>query len=314
MNYLLVDGNNLVYRAHYAHRDLTTRKNEPTGVLYGALAMLQTAIRVSSTREVCIFFDDDPENYQRTPTFRSRIFTQYKAHRVKDATAVQQIWAQTKILAPIFRLLKYQVHFVSGIEADDLIGVTARHLREEEAGRIVLYSGDTDYYQLVRGGVKLLKPHKELGGVLHTRKTLATVVGYDPVKAAHYKAIAGDTADNFKGVPGLGTVAAVHLLANGFDSATPYEELPLAIRKKARNSRNWSEGTACYNLARIRTKVDCSAFSDSEKKQLRNMLASIRGYQRDISAEDRKQWVRFERFCKRWELVSFMMQRAEFFS
>ena len=313
MNVLLVDGNNLLYRAHYAHLDLRTRKGEPTGVLYGALSMLQNAVRASNTREVCLFFDGDPADYRRIPTFRSRLFSEYKQQRVKDETATEAIWSQAARLVKVFRLLKYRYYHVPGVEADDLIGVIARKLRKVEAGRVVIYSGDTDYYQLVRGGVQLLKPTKEnSGGLLLDRSKLAKVAGYDPIKAAHYKAIAGDTADNFKGVFGMGTKAAVYALNNEVTALTPWCDLPQMVQRKAKTEANWSNAARCYKLSRIRTLIKDPAFSAQERAALREVITDVLSYERVFNGETMKRWQKFVKFCRRWELVSFVMQRAEF--
>lgn len=315
MNVLLVDGNNLLYRAHYTHLDLRTRKGEPTGVIYGALNMLQNAIRASRTREVCMFFDGDPANYTRTETFRSRVFPAYKQQRVKDAATQKAIWTQAAVLVRALRLLKYRYYHVEGVEADDVIGVVARQLRTNEAGRIVIYSGDSDYYQLIKNDVMLLKPTKDSsGGVLLDRPALAKVAGYDPVKAAHYKAIKGDTADNFKGVYKMGHKAALHALNNGVDALTPWPELPSSVQRVAKTEANWREAHACYNLARIRTRIKDPAFTPSEKAALRHVVADVLGYERTFAGSTEKRWAKFTKFCKRWELVSFMMQRAELLS
>lgn len=314
MRILLVDGNNLLYRAHYANLDLKTRAGELTGALYGGLSMLQTACRIAGTKEVAVFFDADPErNGHREGTFRAAIFKEYKSQRKKDEAATAAIWSQAKHFVKALRILKYKTYYVPGVEADDLIGAAAVYLRRiDSVQRVVIYSGDTDYFQLVRGKVRLLKPDREQGGVLYSRKTLAKWAGYDPVLAAHYKAIAGDTADNFKGVMGLGDKAAVRILAAGATSKTPFSQLPLDIQKKTKTAENWLKARECYRLARIRTDPQDEAFAGAHDV-VEQMLNELLLYKRMFRNEDR-QFERFKKLCKRWELVSFIPQRAEFFS
>lgn len=314
MRILLVDGNNLLYRAHYSNLDLQTRTGEKTGALYGGLSMLQSACRIAGTQEVAVFFDADPERGgKREGTFRAALFADYKAQRKKDETATLAIWAQAKPFVKALRILKYKTYYMPGVEADDLIGVVATHLRRcESVQRVVIYSGDTDYYQLVRGKVRLLKPDRERGGVLYSRKTLQAHIGYDPVLAAHFKAIAGDTADNFKGVIGLGDKAASCVLAAGATSRTLFSELPFSVQKKAKSETNWKNARQCYKLARIRVNPDDEAFAGTRDAVV-DMLDELEGYKRVFRNEDR-QFKRFTKLCKQWELSSFITQRAEFFT
>lgn len=314
MRILLVDGNNLLYRAHYANLDLQTRTGEKTGVLYGGLSMLQNACRIAGTREVAVFFDADPERGgHREGTFRAALFKEYKAQRKKDESATLAIWTQAKWFVKAMRILKYKTYYVPGVEADDLIGAAVAHLRRvDDVQRVVIYSGDTDYFQLVRGKVRMLKPDREHGGVLYSRKTLQRAVGYDPVLAAHFKAIAGDVADNFKGVIGLGAKAAVRVLASGGTSRTLFADLPLDVQKKAKTEANWKRAIECYTLARIRTDPQDVAFTGAHEL-VNEMVCELARYRRVFHNEDR-QFKRFKKLCKRWELVSFIPQRAEFFT
>ena len=72
---LLVDGSSYLYRAFYALPDLRNRQNEPTGAIYGVLAMLRRLHKDYQTDYSACVFD------AKGKTFRDEIYPQYKAHR-----------------------------------------------------------------------------------------------------------------------------------------------------------------------------------------------------------------------------------------
>ena len=72
---ILFDGHALIHRAFHAMRDLSTRKGQPTGAVYGFTMMLLKTIQEYNPAYCAVAFDSPG------PTFRHEQFKEYKAHR-----------------------------------------------------------------------------------------------------------------------------------------------------------------------------------------------------------------------------------------
>ncbi|NDA71263.1 MAG: DNA polymerase I, partial [Betaproteobacteria bacterium] len=114
---LLVDGSSYLYRAFHALPDMRSPQAEPTGAIYGMVAMLRKlradhALHQGAGFGAVVF--DAPGK-----TFRDAIFPDYKANRAEmPADLVLQI----PRIHQLVKLLGWPLVMVEGIEADDVIG------------------------------------------------------------------------------------------------------------------------------------------------------------------------------------------------
>ncbi|MBR3090568.1 MAG: DNA polymerase I, partial [Bacteroidetes bacterium] len=76
---VLIDGMSVIYRSYYGlqQTNLSNRKNEPTGAIYGFINTLFTILNAYPTQYMIAAFDC------HEPTFRHKIFPDYKANRQK---------------------------------------------------------------------------------------------------------------------------------------------------------------------------------------------------------------------------------------
>ncbi|MEP3481647.1 MAG: 5'-3' exonuclease H3TH domain-containing protein [Fuerstiella sp.] len=95
---------------------------------------------------------------------------------------------------------------VEGWEADDVIATLAR--RAAERCDVVIFGRDKDFRQLLRPTVKMW--HKETG--MYDLQSLMDSTGLSPAQWLDFQALVGDSADNIKGVVGIGGKTAVELL------------------------------------------------------------------------------------------------------
>jgi 5'-3' exonuclease len=130
--------------------------------------------------------------------FRDELFPEYKAHRKKspnfDPALTSGIKAQMNELVDIFPFFGIKQLKVEGLEGDDLIGILAKELPST-----LVVSGDKDMFQLLRYGVEIYYPPKEL--FLNKENFAETYSeGLSPEAYLYYRTIIGDTSD---GIPGL---------------------------------------------------------------------------------------------------------------
>ena len=72
---VLIDGNNQMYRAYHAIRDLTGPDGRSTNAVYGFITMLRKLITDHEPERMAAAFD------LRGPTFRNQLDDEYKANR-----------------------------------------------------------------------------------------------------------------------------------------------------------------------------------------------------------------------------------------
>lgn len=211
----LVDGSGYIFRAFHALPPLTRKSDgAPVGAVAGFCNMLWKLIcdtqgdgDPNAPTHLAVVFDTSGK------TFRNDIYDLYKAHR---PPAPEDLIPQFPMVREATRAFGVASVELSGFEADDLIATYARHAREQ-GGEVVIVSSDKDLMQLVGEGVSLLDPVKQ------TRIGRAEVIekfGLGPEKVVEVQALAGDSADNVPGAPGIGVKTAAQLLAEFGDLET----------------------------------------------------------------------------------------------
>jgi DNA polymerase-1 len=198
-SFFLVDGSAYVYRAFHAVRELANSKGMPTNAVFGFTRMLIKLIQERRPRFVGIYFD------AKGPTFRHKIFGDYKANRppMPEDLVVQLPYIK-KITAG-FRIPAVER---DGYEADDLIGTCAQ--RAAAAGyQVVLVTGDKDFLQLVSERISIWDPMKD---VTIDLARIRSEYQLEPNQLIDMMGLSGDSSDNVPGVPGIGPKTALKLI------------------------------------------------------------------------------------------------------
>ena len=193
---LLIDGNNMAFRVHYTHRNLTAN-GEPTGVLYGSIQSVRNFKEMfSNARIICCW--DTRKN------LRKKLSSEYKAKR-KINSDRKRIFDQLPKLKVLLSTLGVSSTEYSGLEADDLLAILSK-LDES-----IIVSNDEDLYQLLNSKVKMLKPKKK---ELYTHSDFVNEFNITSDKWAEVLAMAGKGSNDLKGLPGIGRITAIKYLRN----------------------------------------------------------------------------------------------------
>ncbi len=193
---LLMDGNSYLHRAFHAFPEMNAPDGTPTNVVYGFLKMLETILLKVSPTHLAVCFDASRK------TFRRELYSEYKANR-KPAAA--ELAKQFPLIREVLAALNIPYFHHPYYEADDLLGTIAT--RSEMPTKIA--SGDRDVYQLISPQITVLY-YKKKGYV--EMKHGGIYLGYPSDKMIDIKALAGDTADNIPGCPGIGEKTAINLI------------------------------------------------------------------------------------------------------
>jgi DNA polymerase-1 len=206
MDWLVLDGTYLCYRAFYAMGNLANDDGERTGVVFGFLNDLaRLREKFESDRFVCCF--------DRGVSFRRAAYPPYKMNRVEskknDEEAHQDRLRQMRLLyREILPELGIVNRFaVKGYEADDLIASAVNSLKGH---RVIIVGSDHDLYQLLSPTVSIYNPTKQ---EIYGECDFHAEFGIGPSQWADVKALAGCSGDNVEGIRGVGEKSAAKFIA-----------------------------------------------------------------------------------------------------
>ena len=253
---LLVDGSSYLYRAFHALPDLRNREGEPTGAIYGMVAMLRrlrTDARLNLGASYGAVVFDAPG-----PTFRDALYPQYKAQR---SAMPADLARQIPMIHDLVRAMGWPLIMVEGIEADDVIGTLARRAHDE-ARLTVVSTGDKDMAQLVSEHVRLVNTMSRDGGGAEWLDRDAVVVkfGVPPERIVDWLTLVGDAVDNVPGVDKVGAKTAVKLLTEygSLDQLVARAaEVKGAVGENLRRALDWLP--TARTLVTIRTDCELGA-------------------------------------------------------
>ena len=203
----LLDAMALIYRAHFAFskNPIVNSKGVNTSAVYGFLNTLLELINKEKPTHFAVAFDT------KAPTFRSEIFTEYKANRERQPEDIQ---VAIPIIKKFLNNLNIQIVEKDGFEADDVIGTLSYEISQEKNTKVFMMTPDKDFAQLVKENVFLYKPAFMGRGV--------DILGVDEVlkkfqiervdQVIDFLGLQGDSVDNIPGVPGVGPKTAQKLL------------------------------------------------------------------------------------------------------
>ena len=210
---VLIDGNSLLNRAFYATPLFTTKSGTPTNGVFGFVKLMLKIISDKKPTHFAVAFD------LRAPTFRHKLYTDYKAGRrpMPDELAVQ-----VPILKDVLRVMKIKICELEGYEADDILGTLAKRFRLPT----YIYTGDRDSYQLVDDTTSVCFTRKGVSDILElTAENFKDETGFVPSQIIDLKALMGDKSDNIPGVAGVGEKSASTLLDRYFDVEGVYAHI-----------------------------------------------------------------------------------------
>ena len=195
----LVDGSGYIFRAYHALPAMTSADGTPVNAVYGFCNMLLKLLDDAEADAMAVIFDACRRS------FRNDIYPEYKAHRPE---APEDLVPQFALIREATRAFGQPSIELEGYEADDLIATYAR-LAHEAGWRVVIVSSDKDLMQLVRPGVEMLDPMKN---IRVGEDGVRDKFGVGPDKVIDVQALAGDSVDNVPGVPGIGIKTAAQLI------------------------------------------------------------------------------------------------------
>ena len=258
---LLVDGHSLAFRCYYAFRrngkGLCAISQIPTSVTHGFLKCLLEYSCAMNPQGVAVAFDSN------APSFRQKRDMHYKANR--DAHPEDFCMDLNNLQGVLRNAFRIPIFECPGYEADDVLGTLANKA-VDDGWRVRILTGDQDLFQLVDDirDIACLylesKSHKYANSIrpMDADRVLAKL-GVVPSSIVDFKALAGDSSDNFPGVKGIGSKTASRLLREHKTLDSIYASLDQSltigptVKKKLYDDRE--AAYHCQFLAKIKVDV-----------------------------------------------------------
>lgn len=207
--HLLIDGDNVLYRAAYqvAARH---RSKEPLfgpDCIAGFFSIVRGAANRFFPERLFIVWDSDKSKR------RSVLFPEYKIHRIPlQEDTRKKKFSDISAITRISRSLGARVLSFPNRESDDVIGILVG-----KSENSVVVSNDSDFHQLIKPGSSVYDHSRDrFLSVLNFREHFP----YNPRQTILYKAIVGDSSDNIPGVMGLGPKMTAQILAENPNVST----------------------------------------------------------------------------------------------
>ena len=240
---ILIDGNSLLHRAYHAMPGLKTSKGFFTGAIMGFLRLITKLAKEQKPTHMAVAFD------LKAPTFRHKMFTEYKGTRKPmDPELAMQI----EPLKELLNLMEIKVVSMEGYEADDILGTLSK--RFDDTTYVV--TGDRDSFQLVSPSTTILWTKKGVTDIEFITPEWLLNDGFTVDTFIDYKALRGDPSDNIPGVKGVGEKTARDLLTTygNLDGVFAHKD---EIKGKLGDTIRESEDIA--RLSRILATIECNA-------------------------------------------------------
>lgn len=244
---ILIDGNAILHRAFHALPPLNTKGGIPTNAVYGFFSMLFKIIEDLRPEYLIVCFD------KKAPTFRKQMYVGYQAKRPKMS---DDLVPQIDMVHKALDKAKIAHFGVNGYEADDLIGTFSKEAVEKGL-RVIIVSGDRDLLQLVNSHVLMLAPVSGITKmILFDEAKVKEKYGLSPLQIIDYKALAGDSSDNYPGVLGIGPKTASSLILKYDNLENLYKHISeLDIKLQERLANDAEQAVMSKKLATIITNV-----------------------------------------------------------
>lgn len=189
MNRFIIDGFNLVYRAHYAFINFVTTAGVRSGGFYGVYATLRSLRKKYPNFKFFVVWDNEAVK-------KKEAFLEYKANRDGNRVVLP-----ISDLKDSFKCLNITQVECPGEEADDVIASLVHQNTSD--GKDYIYSSDKDLLQLVKNGqVIVISP--KVGNIpekVYDEEAVKEKWGVSPADLPCLLALRGDVSDNIPGVP-----------------------------------------------------------------------------------------------------------------
>jgi len=257
----LIDASVYVFRAYYSMPDdMVDDNGNPINALYGFCRFIGDFMENVTPEFVAVLFDES-----LSKSFRTEIYPEYKANRDPAPPELKRQFQQCRRYV---RALGIMECASPRYEADDLIGTLVTHGRTQGRPSTIV-SRDKDLTQLLTKE-DVFWDFSGKGKLRYEQ--IPESFGVWPEQIADFLALAGDTVDNIKGVPGVGKKTASVLLEHFGSLEKIYDNLDKVHEVNVRGAKTLGTRLETHKddamLARRLTGIACDAPIENAENEL----------------------------------------------
>lgn len=213
---LIIDGNNLLFQMFYGMPSkIYNKSGETIHATIGFISATMRLIKLIDASKVIVVFDEDGSEE------RKQEYEDYKSNRINNWDELPADEVPFNEEDKIIKCLEYmniKVLKSKNMEADDLIASLA--LLYKEDNKVFISSYDSDFFQLIDNNISIIR-YKGKNSKIIDENEFINSFGFIPSKYVFYKCLVGDSADNIKGINGIGKKRATTIVNN----CSSFEEL-----------------------------------------------------------------------------------------
>ena len=233
---LIVDGMNLHFQMFFGmpHKIYNENGIGIWGVI-GFVGALNKLINLTKPTHVAIIFDGEGHNP------RCDILEEYKANRpdYSEMGEEENPFIQLPLVYQAIEAMGISFSEVHGCECDDVIATYAKRFSKDY--QVVISSFDSDYFQLISDNAIVMR-YRGASSIICDKNYVRERYGITPEYYADWKSLVGDTADNIKGIRGVGPKTATKLInchGSLSEILAGVEEIqPEKLREKIRDNKD----------------------------------------------------------------------------
>ncbi|GAB7056987.1 MULTISPECIES: 5'-3' exonuclease [unclassified Paenibacillus] len=248
---LLIDGFNLLSRAHFA-----TSYNRTDDQLKNSKGMYTNALRVFYQKIFNLIRDHRITHLsvvwdvKRDETARRKKYPFYKATRFELPEPLIHQYETCKAASDAIGI--HQIS-LSPYEADDLMGALSK---KWSGGDCYIYSNDHDLFQLLSETTSQIIAGKQ-GEYVYSLSHFQADYGIAPEQWVDVKALLGDSSDNIPGCPGIGEKSALPLIQHYGSLERIYENIEQLEPGLSRHKKKLIQGKETALLSRELSQITC---------------------------------------------------------
>jgi 5'-3' exonuclease len=247
----LIDASVYVFRAYYSMPpDMADRDGYPAHATFGFARFIGDLIERVQPRYMAVAFDES-----LSTSFRNQIYPAYKANRDPPPEDLKLQFERCREFCrhagiPEFGHAEY--------EADDIVGTLMTRCRRDGLPA-TLVTRDKDFAQLIREN-DIYWDYTDNAQYRHHQ--IEDRFGVAPERFADFLALMGDSVDNIKGVPGVGSKTAAALMKEFVSLEELYDNLDkvaaIQVRGASKLAAKLAEHRDAAFLSRRLTEIACN--------------------------------------------------------
>lgn len=325
---ILIDGKNYAHRMHWSHAGLRSDKGFPTSVLFGCLNGMVSLSRHFPDTPMVWIWDGKGKTWRHELTegmYKANRFggQGYTASR-KEKAAREDLYRQLPILDKFLKETGFRSYEVPGLEGDDLMGIMVTEILQRDLfKKVIIMSGDRDFYQFVGPRCKVLKGIVDGRPDWAFREDIEKEFGIKLHQWLKFRAITGDKSDN---IPQLfakvGPATAALWVQDGIDASKEkvqdglpksYQK-PVKIRGMVHDIKaNWDKLHLNYKLCQIVRSCEHEYLSKEVRNRLEEMVEKlkVKSFYRRKSKLTDEGWKYMTSFLVKYSMADLLARRKQ---